>query len=134
MPSDPYGVAIEAAQRLIASRGKEGRHHVAATVLTASGAAYTAVHLESALGRASVCAEAVAIGMAATAEGDAEIVFSVAVNQRGDVIPPCGLCRELLLDFGPGCSIAVPAEGGVEILTLLELVPRPCKSEERGLS
>ena len=134
MPSDPYGVAIEAARRLIASRGKEGRHHVAATVITASGAAYTAVHLESALGRAAICAEAVAIGMAAAAEDDTEIIFSAAVNQRGEVIPPCGLCRELLLDFGPGSSIAVPAENGIEILTLAELVPRPCKSKERGLS
>ena len=83
MPSDPYGVAIEAARRLIASRGKEGRHHVAATVITASGAAYTAVHLESALGRAAICAEAVAIGMAAAAEDDTEIIFSAAVNQDG---------------------------------------------------
>ena len=134
MPSDPYEDAIEAARRLIASRGKEGRHHVAATVLTDSGAAYTANHLESVIGRASICAEAVAVGMAAAAEGGAEIVFSVAVNQRGEVIPPCGLCRELLLDFGPGSSIAAPSEDGVDILSLAELVPRPCKSKERGLS
>ena len=134
MPNDPYGAAIEAAQNLIALRGKEGRHHVAATVLSASGAAYTAVHLESALGRAAVCAEAVAIGMAAAAEDAAEIIFSVAVNQRGEVIPPCGLCRELLLDYGPDSSIAVPAEDGFEILTLTELVPFPCKPKERGLA
>jgi cytidine deaminase len=134
MPNKLYGAAIEAAQHLIALRGKEGRHHVAATVLSASGASYTAVHLESALGRAAVCAEAVGIGMAAAAEDAAEIIFSVAVNQRGEVIPPCGLCRELLLDYGPDSSIAVSDEDGVEILTLTELVPCPCKPNERGLA
>ena len=125
--------AIEAAQHLIGSRAREGRHHVAATVLTKTGAAYTAVHLESALGRAAVCAEAVAIGMAAAAEDDAEISFSVAIDKSGKVIPPCGLCRELLLDFGPRASVAVPSENGVQILRITELVPHPCKPMERGL-
>ncbi|MFN3615012.1 MAG: hypothetical protein ACK4WC_10685, partial [Rubrimonas sp.] len=64
-PLDPARLseALAAARALIDRLKAEGRHHVAATVLTARGA-YTAASLECVLPRGSVCAEAVAIGMA----------------------------------------------------------------------
>ncbi|MEM1384778.1 MAG: cytidine deaminase [Pseudomonadota bacterium] len=131
--------ALAAARALIGARKREGRHHVAATVLTASGRAYTANNLESVLGRAAICAEAVAIGMATTAEAEAEIVFAVAVNRRGEVIPPCGMCRELLLDFGPDARIGVPTgdapcpDGtGAIACPLADLVPHAYKADRRG--
>ena len=134
MLRDPYGAAVAAARSLIAERAKEGRHHVAATVLTRAGGSYTAVNIDSVLGRAAVCAEAVAIGMAATAEPDAEITFACAVNRRQVVIAPCGLCRELLLDYGPDAVIAVPTEGQEwTTRTLAEMVPDPYKAGRRGV-
>ena len=134
MLRDPHGAAVAAARELIRARAKEGRHHVAATVLTRSGRSYTAVNIDSVLGRAAICAEAVAIGMAATAEPDAEIAFVAAVNRRQVVIAPCGLCRELLLDYGPDALVAVPTEG-LEWTTrpLPELVPDPYKAGRRGV-
>lgn len=134
MLRDPYGQAVAAARALIAKRAKEGRHHVAATVLTRAGGSYTAVNIDSVLGRAAICAEAVAIGMAATAEHDAEITFACAVNRRQVVIAPCGLCRELLLDYGPDAVVAVPTEGTEwTTRTLAELVPDPYKAGRRGV-
>lgn len=134
MLRDPYGQAIAAARDMIAERAKEGRHHVAATVLTRAGNSYTAVNIDSVLGRAAVCAEAVAIGMAATAEPEAEIAFACAVNRRQVVIAPCGLCRELLLDYGPEAIVAVPTEGHEwTTRTLAELVPDPYKAGRRGV-
>jgi cytidine deaminase len=131
---DPHGQAIAAARDLVADRAKEGRHHVAATVLTRAGGSYTAINIDSVLGRAAVCAEAVAIGMAATAEPDAEITFVCAVNRRQVVIAPCGLCRELLLDYGPDAVVAVPTEGTEwTTRTLSELVPDPYKAGRRGV-
>ena len=124
--------AVAAARRLIGERALEGRHHVAATVLTADGGAYTALNLECTLDRASICAEAIAIGMAVLAEKDAEVIFSVAVNRRGEVLPPCGLCRELLCDYGPAARVAVPGGGDYRVLTLPELMPVPYKAAERG--
>src|SRR5690625_3423350 len=134
MLREPPRHAIDAARALISARAKEGRHHVAATVLTRAGNSYTAVNIDSVLGRAAICAEGVAIGMAASAEQDAEIVFSCAVNRRLEVIPPCGLCRELLLDYGPEAVVAAPTENGEwTTRTLEELVPDAYKAGRRGV-
>ncbi|MEM9784519.1 MAG: hypothetical protein AAF899_18840 [Pseudomonadota bacterium] len=136
--------ALAAARALISARAKEGRHHVAATLITTSGRAYTAVNTDCVLGRAAICAEGIAVGMACAAEPDAEIAFAVAVNRRLEVIPPCGICRELLLDYGPDAHIAVPPAGdgpgagqdsAQEFLTvpLAELMPNAYKAGRRGV-
>jgi cytidine deaminase len=124
--------ALTAARALIAKLAREGRHHVAATVLT-EGAAYTAANLECTLPRGSICAEAIAVGMAAMAEPGAAIVFSVAVNRRGEVIPPCGYCRELLMDFGTTSRVAVAeTDGEMRTRSLGELLPDAYKGHLRG--
>ncbi len=134
MLRDPHGQAVAAARALISERAKEGRHHVAATVLTRSGRSYTAVNIDSVLGRAAVCAEAVAIGMATTAEPEAEIAFVAAVNRRQVIIAPCGLCRELLLDYGAEALVAVPTEGlEWTVRALPELMPDAYKAGRRGV-
>jgi cytidine deaminase len=123
--------ALAAARAAIARLKAEGRHHVAATVLTAR-AAYTAVSLECMLPRGSICAEAVALGMASVAEPGAAAVFSVAVNRRGEVIPPCGFCRELLVDYGPEALIAVgESEGTLRLRPLSDLLPDAYKAHLR---
>ena len=50
-------------------------HEVGCALITKSGRLYKAVHLEAYVGRIAVCAEAIAIGMAA-ADGDTEIGLS----------------------------------------------------------
>ena len=123
--------ALAEARALVARLAREGRHHVAAAVLTGSGA-YTGINLECTLPQGSVCAEPVAIGAALTAEPGAPILFSVAVNRRGEVIPPCGCCRELLADFGPEARIAVAETGGVlRTAPLRALLPDAYKAHLR---
>jgi cytidine deaminase len=58
---------IEKARSIIIKRFKEDYHHVGAALRTKSGSIFAAVHLEAYVGRVAVCAEAIAIGMAATA-------------------------------------------------------------------
>lgn len=124
--------ALAAARALIAALKQEGRHHVACSVLTA-GARYTACNLQSTLPSASVCAEAVAVGMASVAEPGAPILFSVAVNRRGEVIPPCGFCRELLTDYGPDAAVCVGEEGGeMRLASVRALLPDAYKGHLRG--
>ena len=124
---------MDAARALIASRGRGDWHSVASVVLTASGARYVGVNLDSTLPRASICAEPVAIGMAMSADPDDPVVFCAAVNRHGQVIPPCGPCRELMLDYAPTAHIAVPASGGAEfdVLTLRSLMPSAYKHDRR---
>lgn len=110
---------IAAARHLITERYTENRHHIAAAVRGGSGRIYTGLHLDTYVGRASVCAEAVALGQALTA-GETSIEAIVSVRhprpreQHRDckVVSPCGICREMLTDFAAGCVVIMPNTDG----------------------
>ena len=118
---------IENARSIITKRFKEDYHHVGAALRTKSGKVFSAVHLEAYVGRVAVCAEAIAIGMAAAA-GDTELETIVAVDRKGRVVPPCGICRELISDYAPRCNVIVT---DTEILTINELLPRKYQRMDR---
>ena len=75
------------------------------------------MHLEATVGRIALCAEAVALGRAATEAGDTEVDTIVAVyhpgpdaaDQTARVVAPCGMCRELIADYAPNARVLVPA-------------------------
>lgn len=122
---------IEAARDAIAKLYKENRHHIGSALRTKAGRVYTAVHLDTYVGRASVCAEAVALGRA-LAEGESEIDAIVSVRHprpaESDrtirVVSPCGICREMLADFARGSRVIVPSENGPVAVDVDELLPR----------
>lgn len=127
--------AVEAARTLIAARKAEGRHHVAAAMLAGDGRLFTALNLQSVLAQACRCAEPVALSMACSADPPpATLIFTAAVNRRGEVIPPCGLCRELLLDWAPDIEVAVPGGADFLVAPLTALMPVPYKAGRRGLN
>ena len=103
---------IDAAKLLIKERYTENRHHIASAVRGASGRVYTGLHLDTYVGRASVCAEAVALGQAmAAGETGIEAIVSVRhprpreQHQESKVVSPCGICREMLTDFARGAAV-----------------------------
>lgn len=99
---------VAVARELLVARARAGRHEVAAALRTHSGGVYRGLHVESSIGRASLCAEGVAIGAAAVA-GDTAIGTIVAVLRTDDggwrVVTPCGLCRELITDYAPEAQV-----------------------------
>ncbi|MBN1344074.1 MAG: cytidine deaminase [Phycisphaerae bacterium] len=113
---------LEAARKVIAERFRQGYHHVAAAVRTRSGRTFAGVHLEANVGRVAVCAEAIAIGAAAAA-GDTELETIVCVDRKGNVVSPCGMCRELISDYSPDCRVIVPNGRGDEVVPVSELLP-----------
>jgi cytidine deaminase len=121
---------IEAARALIRERYRENRHHIAAALRTRSGKIHTGLHLDTYVGRASVCAEAVAVGKALAA-GDGDIAAIVSVrhprpreaNQEIQVVSPCGICREMLADFASGSEVIVPANGELVRVAPKDLLP-----------
>jgi cytidine deaminase len=115
-------VLVEEARRIIAQRFKENWHHIGCALRTHSGRVFSAVHLEAYVGRIAVCAEAVAIGMGA-AVGDTEIDTIVAVNRHGQVVAPCGMCRELIADYSSTARVIVPGERGEEVVPVAALLP-----------
>ena len=128
---DPKDQAlIEAARALIRERYKENRHHIGAALRTRSGKVHTGIHLDTYVGRASVCAEAVAVGKAMAA-GDTDIEAIVSVrhprpreaNQEIQIVSPCGICREMLADFAPECRVIVPVNGEIGEVDVKDLLP-----------
>ncbi len=121
---------INQAEALIRERYLENRHHIASAVRGASGRIYTGLHLDTYVGRASVCAEAVALGQAMAA-GEVGIQAIVSVrhprpreqHQDCKVVSPCGICREMLTDFAPGASVILTRDDGLARIPVEELLP-----------
>jgi cytidine deaminase len=121
---------IDTAKSLIEQRYLEGRHHIASAVRGASGKVYTGLHLDTYVGRASVCAEAVALGQA-MASGEKRIEAIVSVrhprpreqHQDCKVVSPCGICREMLTDFAVG-GVVILLNGDTHVrVPVEELLP-----------
>jgi cytidine deaminase len=117
---------VEAALGLLRERYVEGRHEVAAAVRARSGAVHLGLHVESSIGRASICAEGIAIGTAVMA-GDREIDTIAAVLVLPDggwrVVSPCGVCRELIGDYGPHAHVIDYDAGAVRRVPIATLLP-----------
>ncbi|UWU19474.1 hypothetical protein N2599_37175 (plasmid) [Rhizobium sullae] len=89
----------------ISERYVEERHQIGAAVLCQDGSITFGLHLEAGVGRASICAEAMALGRALELKHTTpQLIVAVRhpkPSEEGNprVVPPCGLCRELLLDY-----------------------------------
>lgn len=133
-PLQPADAAlIEAASALIRRRYAVGRHHIAAALRTRSGRVFTGLHLDTYVGRASVCAEAVAVGQAmadgAGHEDPIEAIVSVRhprpTEQHQDiqVVAPCGICREMIRDFAPDAKVILNTGGSLSTYSPSDLLP-----------
>ena len=83
---------------------------------------FTGVNVGNPCAKAGVCAEAVAIGAAVTA-GKATICCIVAVTESGDPVPPCGVCRELIAEYGPRAAVLLMSNGKLEPTSISQLLP-----------
>ena len=121
---------IAEARAMIARLYHPGKHHVGAALRTRAGRVFTAVHLEANVGRVAVCAEAIALGKAIS-EGERDFAAIVAVRRAHPdepedeiaVVSPCGICRELLSDYGPDTQVIFAEQGEVKKCAVLELLP-----------
>lgn len=103
------------------------RFSVGAAVLTDSGKVYTGCNIENASYPAGICAERTAISKAVS-EGEKHItVIAVAGGPEGEdgiYTPPCGICRQVMAEFG-GASLKVVLKKDGELVSysLAELLP-----------
>jgi cytidine deaminase len=110
---------IEAARQVLLKHYRPFWHMVGAALRTRDGHVFTGLHLGATVGRLSVCAEPIALGRAIL-EGDGSVDTIVAVRHPKPeesvreiaVVPPCGACREMLIDFDPEAMVIVPAPAG----------------------
>ena len=75
---------------------------VSAALLTEAGNVYTGVSIDTACSQ-GMCAERAAVAAMLTA-GESRAVKIAAVGPGGRAVPPCGACRELLMQLGHGAQ------------------------------
>ena len=120
---------VEAARTAIKTNYEYKRHHVGAAVRTGDGRIFTGVHLEANVGRIAVCAEAVAIGTAESSGArDVRTVVAVVHPHEGIdepwIVSPCGMCRELISDYGPDAEVILSDDTGSPMkVKVLDLLP-----------
>jgi cytidine deaminase len=123
---------ITAANAVLEDHYRPFWHMVAAAIRSRDGRIWTGLHIGTTVGRLSVCAEAVAFGRAIL-DGDGTIQTAVAVrhpkpeeeNRELAVVPPCGACREMILDHAPDAMIIVKDANVLIKLPIRTLLPLP---------
>ncbi|MFH0520640.1 cytidine deaminase family protein [Streptomyces sp. M41] len=112
---------IRAAAHVAATHCRGDNHTMAAAGRARDGRIVTAVNAYHFTG--GPCAELVLIG-AAAAQGahDLDIIVAVGDRDRG-VVPPCGRCRQVLLDYFPALEIIVGTKDGLRAVPVADLLP-----------
>ena len=101
------------------------RFRVGAALLTSDGDVVTGCNVENAAYPSSICAERGAV-MAAVAAGHREFALLVLATEAEDPAPPCGQCRQVLVEFAPALPIvSVTRSGDERRWTMAELLPSP---------
>ena len=96
---------------------------VGAAVRTKTGRVYTGVNIENAAYPNGTCAEQVAV-FKAVSEGEREFdAIAVVTNNGGS---PCGLCRQVMAEFGLDTIVWIADGNGklIEETTVSKLLPR----------
>lgn len=114
-------VALEQMNR---AHAPYSRFHVGAAVLGKSGKVYPGCNVENASYGLSLCAERNALARAVS-EGEREFAGIVVATASSPPVPPCGLCRQALVEFSRDLPVLLVSTTGERVKTsLATLFPR----------
>ena len=117
-------------QKLLAAARRAAQHayapysrfRVGAAVLDERGRIHPGCNVENASSGLTVCAERNAVARAVCA--GAKSVRAVLVYAETDALtPPCGACRQVLAEFGPGCTVVLANGKQTREMRLTDLLP-----------
>jgi cytidine deaminase len=112
---------VQAAAEVARTRCRGDNHTMAAAARAHDGRIVTAVNAYHFTG--GPCAELVVIGTAA-AQGLYQLTTIVAVGDRDrGVVPPCGRCRQVLLDYFPDIGVIVDNGDRRRTVPITDLLP-----------
>jgi cytidine deaminase len=98
---------------------------VGAALQSADGAISIGCNVENSAFPAGICAERSALA-AAVAAGHREFQLLVVASEATEPTPPCGLCRQVLVEFAPGLPVLSVTAGGKRARwSLRELLAQP---------
>lgn len=120
--------ATEARERAYAPYS--GNFKVGAAVLTEDGAIFSGCNIENASFGATICAERVAI-FKAVCEGHRKIRALAVVAQSIEPVPPCGLCLQVISEFGYDADVIMAnTRGDTQLSNVKGLLPKIFKIEK----
>lgn len=96
---------------------------VGAALLAEDGRVFYGCNVENATYGAAICAERTAI-VKAISEGARHFTKIAIVSSGQDITPPCGICRQVLLEFMPeGSVILQDKDGAIQEFAMKTLLP-----------
>jgi cytidine deaminase len=100
-------------------------YQVGAAIKTTDGDIYTGCNIENSSFGATVCAERVAIQKAISEKGRIEIKEVMVVTQASPPWPPCGICRQVIAEFGAEITIhTANLAGEIETVPFKTIFPQ----------
>ncbi len=125
--SESYHLLVAAAcEAREQSYSPYSRFRVGAALLCTSGRVVTGTNVENASFGLSLCAERAAV-VRAVAEGERSFEAIAICADGAKPTPPCGACRQVLLEFGPDMVVVIAGElgpgGPMKRYILRDLVP-----------
>jgi cytidine deaminase len=98
---------------------------VGAVLVGDDGSVFAGCNVENSAYPAGICAERAALA-AAVAGGGRRFDLLVVVTEADEPTPPCGMCRQALVEFGPDLAIvSYTRHGGEAHWSLATLLPHP---------
>lgn len=100
--------------------------HVGAALLASDGKIYLGCNVENASYGLTICAERAAITAAIQAIPDKReslIRAIYIVNGKQEAMPPCGACRQVILEFGKGGLVFFQGAKGIKKMPVSQLLP-----------
>jgi cytidine deaminase len=98
------------------------KFQVGAALLTKSGKVYTGCNIEIASFGATNCAERTAI-FKAISEGEKEFVAIAVTSSSHDYTFPCGICRQVIVEFSKDIDIIISKDYDYEVYKIDDLLP-----------
>lgn len=96
---------------------------VGASLLASDGSVTDGCNVENASYPAAICAERVAVA-SAIAKGERSFSALVIATEAQSPTPPCGICRQVLMEFAPALTVVSVTRGGAEARwTMSDLLP-----------
>jgi len=100
------------------------KFHVSAVLVTKSNELITGINIESSSYGLTICAERVAL-FKALSEGYREFDRIYIMSDLPVPCPPCGACRQVLMDYAPDIKVIMYSDNGQKDGALLkDLLPR----------
>ncbi|MFN3386081.1 MAG: cytidine deaminase [Candidatus Thermochlorobacter sp.] len=124
----PHALLDAAAEAMMRAIAPYSGFKVGAALQTKDGKIITGHNIETSSYSLTICAERVAL-FKALSEGEREFEAIAIVASSGDFCPPCGACRQTLIDFAPHLVVYLSnRRGQVKTFKLSDLLPESFSS------